>query len=179
MLATIPLAMPAEVDETWVPGRRGLLPDEDAVLVERRRRRRLRVRLGVVGVIALILVVVWALTWPDKPWIVWPLLGLGMVAALDAWFVLAGRRLRESDLDGVSGDRQRATRTLRRRRRLRLDAGALGIINLTLIGIWLAAGAGYFWPVWPILGCAAALALKSLRVGDAARERLIGDPSPR
>jgi hypothetical protein len=33
--------------------------------------------------------------------------------------------------------------------------------------------------VWPILGCAAALALKSLRVGDAARERLIGDPSPR
>ena len=179
VLATIPLAMPAEVDETWVPGRRGLLPDEDAVLVERRRNRRLRVRVGVVGVIALILVVVWALTGPDKPWIVWPLLGLGMVAALDAWFVLAGRRLRESDLDGVSGDRQRATRTLRRRRRLRLDAGALGIINLTLIGIWLAAGAGYFWPVWPILGCAAALALKSLRVGDAARERLIGDPSPR
>ena len=179
VLATIPLAMPAEVDETWVPGRRGLLPDEDAVLVERRRRGRLRARLGVVGVIALILVVVWALTGPDKPWIVWPLLGLGMVAALDAWFVLAGRRLRESDLDGVSGDRQRATRTLRRRRRLRLDAGALGIINLTLIGIWLAAGAGYFWPVWPILGCAAVLALKSLRVGDAARERLIGDPSPR
>jgi signal transduction histidine kinase len=179
VLATIPLALPAEVDETWVPGRRGLLPDEDAVLVERRRRRRLSVRLGVVGVIALILVVVWALTGPDKPWIVWPLLGIGMVAALDAWFVLAGRRLRESDLDGVSGDRQRATRTLRRRRRLRLDAGALGIINLTLIGIWLAAGAGYFWPVWPILGCAAALALKSLRVGDAARERLIGDPSPR
>ncbi|MET0973405.1 MAG: sensor domain-containing protein [Thermoleophilaceae bacterium] len=179
VLATIPLALPAEVDETWVPGRRGLLPDEDAVPVERRRRRRLRVRLGVVGVIALILVVVWALTGPDKPWIVWPLLGLGMVAALDAWFVLAGRRLRESDLDGVSGDRQRATRTLRRRRRLRLDAGALGIINLTLIGIWLAAGAGYFWPVWPILGCAAALALKSLRVGDVARERLIGDPSPR
>ena len=161
------------------PGAVRLLPDEDAVLVERRRRRRLRARLGVVGVIALILVVVWALTGPDKPWIVWPLLGLGMVAALDAWFVLAGRRLRESDLDGVGGDRQQATRTLRRRRRLRLDAGALGIINLTLIGIWLAAGAGYFWPVWPILGCAAALALKSLRVGDAARERLIGDPSPR
>ena len=179
VLATIPLAVPAEVDETWVPGRRALLLDEDAVLVEGRRRRRLRLRLGVVGVIALTLVVVWALTGPDKPWIVWPLLGLGMVAALDAWFVLAGRRLRESDLDGVSGDRQRATRTLRRRRRLRLDAGALGIINLTLIGIWVAAGGGYFWPVWPILGCAAVLALKSLRVGDVARERLIGDPSPR
>jgi fatty acid desaturase len=79
----------------------------------------------------------------------------------------------------VSGDRRQATRTLRRRRRLRVDAGALAIINLALIGIWVAGGAGYFWPVWPILGCAAVLALKSLRVGDVARERLVGDPSPR
>jgi signal transduction histidine kinase len=179
VLATIPLAMPAEAEESWLPTRPGLLPDADAELVEQRRRRRLRVRLGFVGVIAAILIVVWALTGPDKPWIVWPLLGLGLVAALDAWFVLAGRRLRESDLDGVSGDRRQATRTLRRRRRLRVDAGALAIINLALVGIWVAGGAGYFWPVWPILGCSALLALKSLRVGDVARERLVGDPSPR
>jgi signal transduction histidine kinase len=179
VLATIPLVVPAEVDETWVPARPALLPDADAELVERRRRRWLRVRLGFVGVIALILIVVWALTGPDKPWIVWPLLGLGLVAALDGWFVLAGRRLRESDLAGVGGDRHDATRRLRRRRRLRLDAGALVIVNLTLIGIWVAGGAGYFWPVWPILGSAAAVALKSLPVGDVTRERLVGDPSPR
>jgi signal transduction histidine kinase len=179
VLATIPLSMPPEAEESWLPTRPALLPDADAEHVEQRRRRRLRGRLGFVGVIAAILIVVWALTGPDKPWIVWPLLGLGLVAALDAWFVLGGRRLRESDLDGVSGDRRQATRTLRRRRRLRVDAGALAIINLALVGIWVAGGAGYFWPVWPILGCSALLALKSLRVGDVARERLVGDPSPR
>jgi class 3 adenylate cyclase len=26
------------------------------------------------------------------------------------------------------------------------------LVNLMLIGIWAAAGAGYFWPIWPILG---------------------------
>ena len=26
------------------------------------------------------------------------------------------------------------------------------VVNLMLIGIWAASGAGYFWPVWPILG---------------------------
>jgi signal transduction histidine kinase len=179
VLATIPLVMPADVDEPLLPARPALLPDADAEVVERRRRRRLRTRLGFVGVIAAVLIIVWALTGPDKPWIVWPLLGLGMVAALDAWFVLGGRRLRESDLAGARGDRRQATRTLRRRRRLRLDAGALGIINLTLIGIWVAGGTGYFWPVWSILGSGVAIALKSLRVGDVTRERLIGDPSPR
>jgi signal transduction histidine kinase len=179
VLATIPLPAPAEVEETWVPTRRPVLPDAEAELVERRRRRRLRPRLGFIGVIAAILILVWALTGPDKPWIVWPLLGLGLVAALDAWFVLGGRRLRESDLAGVPGDRQDAVRTLRRRRRLRLDAGALVLINLMLVGIWVAGGAGYFWPAWPILGSGAAIALKSLLVGGLARERVIGDPSPR
>ena len=26
------------------------------------------------------------------------------------------------------------------------------LVNLMLIGIWAATGAGYFWPIWPILG---------------------------
>jgi class 3 adenylate cyclase len=26
------------------------------------------------------------------------------------------------------------------------------VVNVMLIGIWAAAGAGYFWPIWPILG---------------------------
>ena len=122
---------------------------------------------------------IWALTGTDRPWIVWPLLGLGLVAALDAWFVLGGRQLRESDLDGAAADRSEAIRSLRRRRRLRIDAGAVVVINLFLIGIWIASGSGYFWPIWPILGSAIALGLKSLRWADVARERLVGDPSVR
>ena len=147
--------------------------------LQARRTRRLRVRVGIVAGVAATLVLIWALTGTDRPWIVWPLLGLGLVAALDAWFVLGGRQLRESDLDGAGGDRSEAIRSLRRRRRLRIDAGAVVVINLFLIGIWIASGSGYFWPIWPILGCAIALGLKSLRWADVARERLVGDPSVR
>ena len=65
------------------------------------------------------------------------------------------------------------------RRRSARYAGALVVVNLFLIGIWIASGSGYFWPVWPILGSAVALGLKSLRWADVARERLVGDPSVR
>ncbi len=26
------------------------------------------------------------------------------------------------------------------------------IVNLLLVAIWAVTGAGYFWPIWPILG---------------------------
>jgi len=110
---------------------------------------------------------------------VWPLLGLGFLAALDAWLVLGGRPLRASDVAAAEGNRDEAIRSLRRRRRLRIDAGLLVVLNLFLIGIWIATGASYFWPVWPILGSAIALGLKSLRWTDIARERLVGDASAR
>jgi fatty acid desaturase len=166
-------------DDAFVAMRPAVLPDADADSRAGRRRRRLRVRLGVVGGIALVAVLVWALTGPNYPWIVWPLLGLGLIAALDAWFVLAGGPLRESEVARTPGDRLDAIRTLRRRRRLRVDAGALAIVNLVLIGIWVASGSTYFWPVWPILGSAVALGLKSLQLGDFARERLMGDAASR
>ena len=177
--ASIPLVVPADVDDEVAPARPAVLPDDDAAALQGRRTRRLRVRVGIVAGVAAIVVLVWALTGTDKPWIVWPLLGLGLVAALDVWFVLGGRPLRESDLDSAHGDREDAVRSLRRRRRIRIDAGALVVVNLFLIGIWIASGAGYFWPVWPILGSAIALGLKSLRWTDVARERLVGDASVR
>jgi signal transduction histidine kinase len=180
MVATIPLVVQAPLaDDALVAERSVVLQDADADSLADRRRRRLRVRLGVVGGISLVAVVIWALTGPDKPWIVWPLLGLGLVAALDAWFVLAGGPLRDSEVAGAGGDRLEAIRSLRRRRRLRVDAGVLAILNLVLIGIWVASGSTYFWPVWPILGSAVALGLKSLQLGDFARERLMGDAASR
>jgi signal transduction histidine kinase len=177
--ATIPLAVPADVDELAEPQRPLVLADDDAVSVQARRTRRLRVRLAILGGLAAILVLVWALTGPDNPWLVWPLLGLGLVAALDAWCVLGGRPLSESDLDATDGERPHAVRQARRRRRLRIDAGVLVLVNLFLVGIWLASGSSYFWPVWPILGSAVALGLKALPWTDLARDRLVGDvPAP-
>ena len=177
--AAIPLVVPGDVDAPPTPERPVVLADEDAESLQATRARRLSVRLGIVGSLAAILVLVWALTSTDKPWIVWPLLGLGLVAALDAWFVFGGRPLRESDLVGAGADDAEAVRSLRRRRRLRIDAGALVVVNLFLIGIWIASGSSYFWPVWPLLGSAVAVGLKSLRWADIARERLVGDPSVR
>ena len=36
--------------------------------------------------------------------------------------------------------------------RRRPELAAFLAVNLMLIVIWAATGAGYFWPVWPILG---------------------------
>ena len=101
------------------------------------------------------------------------------MAALDAWLVLGGRPLTESEVAGAGGEREQAIRSLRRRRRIRIDAGALIVVNLFLVGVWIASGSTYFWPIWPILGSAVALGLKSLRWTDIARERLVGNASAR
>jgi hypothetical protein len=33
------------------------------------------------------------------------------------------------------------------------------LVNLFLVGVWAAAGAGYFWPVWPIMSWGLAVGL--------------------
>ena len=133
---------------------------------------RLRTHLAILGALGAICVVVWALTSGAYFWPIWPLLGLGLVAGLDAWRVLAVPPLRQSDLAGG-----RDPSELRRRRALRVRVGVLAVINLFLIGIWLASGAGYFWPVWAILGSAVAVGLKALRWPAAVRDRLLDQAS--
>ena len=39
-----------------------------------------------------------------------------------------------------------------RPRRGRGDLRAFAVTSLLLVAIWALTGAGYFWPVWPILG---------------------------
>ncbi|HEX2127468.1 MAG TPA: histidine kinase, partial [Thermoleophilaceae bacterium] len=172
VVATIPLAVAPATTPAPLPeeGPR-VLPDGAAEERQRRRMHALRVRLAVLAGLALVCVIVWALTSGPYFWPIWPLLGLGLVAALDAWRVLANPTLRESELAG------HAPSDLRRRRALKVGAGALLIINLFLVGIWLAAGDGYFWPVWPMLGSAVAIGLKALRWPTAARDRLLDQAS--
>ncbi|HMJ94549.1 MAG TPA: sensor domain-containing protein [Thermoleophilaceae bacterium] len=117
--ATIPLdgAEPRKEEPTAEPGS---------------RMRNLRIRLVSFGVVAAVLVLIWALTGPDLPWIAWPLLGIGLVAGLDAWLVYASTQ-----------------------RGLRQLAGALVILNVFIVGVWVAAGAAdYFWPAWVMVGSA-------------------------
>ncbi|TML41221.1 MAG: DUF1707 domain-containing protein [Actinobacteria bacterium] len=44
----------------------------------------------------------------------------------------------------------------------RIGLGPYLVINAMLIVIWALTGAGYFWPIWPILGWGAGLALAAV-----------------
>ena len=52
------------------------------------------------------------------------------------------------------------------------------LVNLFLIGIWAAAGGGYFWPVWPILGWGIGVACHAapLHGGRGSRPRHHREP---
>ena len=68
--------------------------------------------------------------------------------------VYAARTLGEltpvvADLPALS-PRERPAR--RRARTTRPEVVAYLAVNLMLITIWAATGAGYFWPIWPLLG---------------------------
>jgi signal transduction histidine kinase len=161
--AVIPVsAGPGNEERIAQPRAPRVLADSEAEARQRLRLRNLRLRLGSLGVVAGVLVLIWALTGPDLPWIVWPLLGLGLVAALDAWRVHATSPLRETELSGFE-DRTEALHALIRRRRLRQLGGALVILNVFIIGVWAAAGAGdYFWPAWVMVGSGIVFALSAL-----------------
>jgi signal transduction histidine kinase len=169
--ASIPLVQPAPGATEAGAALAGVLNDDDADAVQRNRRKGLLFRVGALGTVAFVIVAIWALTGAPNAWPVWPLLGLALIGGFDAWSVLGSPPLRESDLTG-----QESVRAVRRRRRLRRTAGRLAILNLFLIGIWIAAGAGYFWPAWVLLGSAAALALKALPRPQAWHQRLDGVP---
>jgi signal transduction histidine kinase len=168
--ATIPLVERVDTAD-FGPDLRPLLSDADAAALQVRRRHGLRVRSGTFAAAALIILVVWALTGAPNAWPVWPLLGLGLAAALDAWSVLGNPPARRSDLEG-----EPSARALRRRRSVRAAAGKLAIVNLFLIGIWAASGAGYFWPAWAMLGSGVALALKAAPWSHSWMERVQGAP---
>jgi Histidine kinase len=172
VVAAIPIAIPTQVTEPLPAGGPQVLSDEAAAERQAGRVRRLRTRLALLGMLGLVCVVVWALTSGSYFWPIWPLLGLGLVAGLDAWRVLGSPPLSESAVR--AGGREPGE--LRRLRRLRAYAGTLAIINLFLIGIWLASKGGYFWPVWPLLGSALAVGLKALR-WPSLRDRLQGEAS--
>jgi signal transduction histidine kinase len=166
--ATIPLVEPVELDDRYAePG--PLLTDEEASERQGRRVRALQVRASILGSAAVVILAVWLATGAPNAWPVWPLLGLGLIAGLDAWRVLGIPPARHSDV----GDDLRA---FRRRRGLRGTAGTLAIVNVFLIGVWIAAGAGYFWPMWVMLGSAIAMGLKAAPWSHAWMERAEGAP---
>jgi hypothetical protein len=55
--------------------------------------------------------------------------------------------------------RAAAIKRLEEKRDFRTHVVTYVVVNSFLVGIWAATGAGYFWPVWPILGWGIGLVL--------------------
>jgi hypothetical protein len=80
VIASIPLTeRAAEASATAQRGAPRVLPAAEAEALQHARRRHLFPRLASVGIVATVLIVSWALTGPNLPWIVWPLLGIGLI----------------------------------------------------------------------------------------------------
>jgi hypothetical protein len=54
------------------------------------------------------------------------------------------------------------------RRRLRPEWTVYLAVNAMLVAIWALTGAGYFWPIWPLLGWGLLLAMPCSKSGSRA-----------
>jgi hypothetical protein len=61
-------------------------------------------------------------------------------------------------------NRKKAIKHLEDRQEFRTNLVSYVLVNLFLIGVWAATGAGYFWPVWVILGWGIGLAFHAWNV---------------
>ena len=85
----------------------------------------------------------------------------------------------------LTSDPERADERAQARRDALLFTISGPIVTVLLLAIWAAAGSGYFWPIWPLLGMSIALLVALWRaygpVGDpqaaaAADERRGASP---
>ncbi|MGH3266518.1 MAG: histidine kinase [Trebonia sp.] len=110
-----------------------------AALRDARWRMVLRVETNVSAAIGLLMLIIWALAGAKHVWFAWVWLGLAIPLGLQVGL----RR----GLRAPNGHRLLATH------------GSIScVIAAMLLAIWLLAGAGSFWPVWPILGLSVLLA---------------------
>jgi hypothetical protein len=74
----------------------------------------------------------------------------------------------ERDTIGVGAvrvdERERARKRVERKHKFRGDVVGYLVINLFLVGLWAAAGFGYFWPGWVLAGWGVLLVLDAWNV---------------
>jgi len=90
------------------------------------------------------LIVIWAATGFGYFWPIWAALGLAIPSAL--WLAVRWARLRPKG----------ATR------RYAMQASISLVLVCTTLAVWAITGDSYFWPIFPFIGLAAALALHGL-----------------
>jgi signal transduction histidine kinase len=108
----------------------------------------LYIHAAVDACVLFALIVIWAITSRGYFWPVWVALPLAAALGVHGWFTLLA-------------ERPALLRRFRGSRSLARTAGVFAVFELFFIAIWAITGAGYFWPVWPLLGMAIALAAQA------------------
>ena len=74
------------------------------------------------------------------------------VEELDERIATALTATTRAELAPLLADLPRRSRPARERRDVREHVRSYVLVMLLLVAIWALTGAGYFWPVWPMLG---------------------------
>jgi uncharacterized protein DUF1707/2TM domain-containing protein len=72
------------------------------------------------------------------------------------------------DLPRVRLPAERHRRQARRRKDFHAHLAPYVMVNLLLVVIWALTGAGYFWPIWPLLGWGVGLAAHAMEAFSPA-----------
>ncbi len=62
------------------------------------------------------------------------------------------------DLEKSDERREAAVKRVKEKRDFKGHAAVYVIVNVAIIAIWALSGAGYFWPIWAIVGWGVGLA---------------------
>jgi signal transduction histidine kinase len=127
--------------------------------VRARRLRALTIHSLVTTSIALVTVVIWALTTGGYFWPIWVLIALGPLIGIPGWIVFVLEDPRPSRLAGGS-------------KALAIQIGISVVLFGFFVAIWAVTTGGYFWPIWPAL-CLTVLAAVHAAVVYARRQHRI------
>ena len=75
-------------------------------------------------------------------------------------------------------DRERADERAHARRDALLLTLTGPLVTVVLLVAWAAAGAGYFWPVWPMLGMSIAVVVALWRAFGPTAQATAASPEP-
>ena len=77
-----------------------------------------------------------------------------------------------------TNDSERADERAQARRDALLLTLTGPLVTLVLLATWAATGAGYFWPIWPMLGMSIAVLIALYRAFGPLPQAAAGAPEP-
>ena len=82
---------------------------------------------------------------------------------------------RQSDTSADHSLRDQALERIERKREFHAHLLAYVLVNTMLVGIWAVTGAGFFWPIFPLLGWGIGIgfhAWDAYRIGEPSEQQI-------